>query len=305
LENLLLQRQARMAVMQHRLLRRACAWGALGAAFLLVYGAVLLELARDWGRDENYSHGYLVLPAAAWLAWSRRAELRRLPIAPSAAGALVVLASLLVLLVGIAGIEFFLTRVSMIGVLAGTIAFTLGWRHLRLLAFPLAFLLLMIPLPSVIFNEIAFPLQLVATRLGVGVLQLLEIPVLREGNIIVLATTTLEVAEACSGIRSLISLITLTLLYGYMSHGGLTARTIVTLSAVPTAIVANGLRVAGTGTAAHYYGAAVAEGFFHGFSGWIVFVVSFVAIMGVERLVNFLRFATVTPPRTEWQVGHS
>jgi exosortase len=141
----------------------------------------------------------------------------------------------------------------------------------------------MIPLPAIVFNQIAFPLQLLASRAGEWALQTARIPVLREGNVIVLATTTLEVAEACSGIRSLVTLLTLALVLGYFTDRRTWFRTVVALAAVPVAIVANGVRVAGTGIAAHAYGPAAAMGFFHTFSGWLVFVVAFALLLGIQR----------------------
>jgi exosortase len=149
--------------------------------------------------------------------------------------------------------------------------------------FPIAFLLLMIPLPAIIFNQITFPLQLLASRFGEGALNLAQIPVLREGNIIHLATTSLAVAEACSGIRSLISLLTLGIVYAYFTDPRTWVRGALILATAPVAIVTNGLRVAGTGVAAHYYGAAVADGFFHTFSGWLVFVSAFVIMLVLHR----------------------
>jgi exosortase len=151
--------------------------------------------------------------------------------------------------------------------------------------FPLAFLLLMIPIPAIIFNQIAFPLQLLASRFGETVLRLFNIPVLREGNVMTLANTQLEVAEACSGIRSLISLLTLGIVYGYFTDKRFLVRLVIALSTIPVAIVANGLRVAGTGIAAYHYGEEAAQGFFHEFSGWVVFVVSLVMLFVIHRTV--------------------
>jgi exosortase len=153
------------------------------------------------------------------------------------------------------------------------------------LSFPLAFLGLMIQIPAILFNQIAFPLQLIASQVGQAGLQLLGIPVLREGNVIVLAHATLEVAEACSGIRSLVSLLTLGVIYGYFTDPRGPVRTAIALSAVPIAVITNGTRVAGTGVAAHYYGAEAAQGFFHTFSGWLVFAAGFVLLLGLGRLV--------------------
>src|ERR1700722_133952 len=183
-------------------------------AFVLLYSRVFVDLVRNWIRDENYSHGFIVLPVVAYLVWKQRARLAATERRPSWLGLPIVALSLALLLTGTAGVEFFLMRTSAIGVAAGTILFLAGWRWLRLLLFPLTFALLMIPLPAIVFYQLAFPLQLLATRFGVAILQLAHIPVLREGNLIVLARTTLEVAEACSGIRSLISLFALALLYG-------------------------------------------------------------------------------------------
>ena len=251
----------------------------LSAAWL--YRDVASGLYHDWMNDDNYSHGLLIVPLAAFFAWQRRQALREAPVAPSIWGLLLVMGSLAMLVAGILGAEFFLSRLSLLGVLAGSILFVFGMRHLRLLAFPLAFLILMIPIPAIVFNQIAFPLQLFASRFGVAVMEAWQVPVLREGNVIVLANTTLEVAEACSGIRSLVSLLTLGIVYGYFSDPRTWARVAIALSAVPIAIVANGLRVAGTGVLAHYYGVEAAMGFFHTFSGWLVFLAAFVLLFGV------------------------
>ncbi len=189
------------------------------------------------------------------------------------------------LLAGLLGAELFLPRASLIVVLMGSVLFLMGWQACRMLALPIAFLLLMIPIPALIFNQIAFPLQLLASSVGETVLSALSIPVLREGNVIVLAHTSLEVAEACSGIRSLISLLTLGIVYGYFMDPRVGVRTTVALSTIPIAIIANGGRVAGTGVAAHYYGAEAAQGFFHTFSGWIVFAAAFAMLFVVTHVL--------------------
>ena len=255
------------------------------AGFAWLYRHVIVKLVHDWATDDNYSHGFLILPLALYLVWERRSRLAQIEIRPRALGLAIMLVSVGVLAAGTLGAELFLMRISMLGVLSGVIVFLCGWGYLRALAFPIAFLLLMIPLPVIIFNQIAFPLQLLASQAGESVLMLFGIPVLREGNVIVLAHTTLEVAEACSGIRSLVSLITLGIVYGYFSDPRTSVRVAIALSTIPVAIIANGLRVAGTGVAAQYYGSAAAEGFFHEFSGWVVFVVAFAAIFGVRYLV--------------------
>jgi exosortase len=257
-------------------------------SFAVLYRNVIAKLVYDWGHDDNYSHGFLIVPIALYFAWERRQRLLDAARQPSAFGLIVLLGSVLTLFAGILGAELFLTRVSIVGVVAGTVLYVLGWRHLRILAVPIAFLLLMIPIPAIIFNQVAFPLQLVASRFGETTLNLWGIPVLREGNVIILANTTLEVAEACSGIRSLVSLLTLGIVYGYFTDPRGWVRVTVTLATVPIAIVANGLRVAGTGVAAHYYGGQVATGFLHTFSGWAVFLLAFTFLIAVMRAVQTL-----------------
>jgi exosortase len=256
------------------------------AAFVLLYGGFLVDLSRAWISDANYSHGVLILPIVVYLIWSRRDRLAATERRPSAAGLVIVIGSLLVLLVGMAGVEFFLIRISAIGVAVGILVFLAGWQWLRVLAFPIGFSLLMVPLPPVVFYQIAFPLQLLATRFGVGILQLTRIPVLREGNVIALAHTTLEVTEACSGIRSLLSLFTLAVLYGYFATPRGAQRIVIALSSIPIAIVANGLRIAGTGIAAQYVGPRAAVGFFHEFSGWTVFMTSFVMLVALGHALK-------------------
>jgi exosortase len=252
---------------------------------------VFAKLVRDWATDDNYSHGFFIIPIAVYFAYERRDRVAGAAKRSTAAGLLVLLASMALLVAGTLGAELFLTRISMIGAIFGLVLYLWGWPSLRVLAFPISFLLLMVPIPSIIFNQIAFPLQLVASRFGEATLQIARIPVLREGNVIVLANTTLEVAEACSGIRSLVSLLTLGIVLGYFSDSRLWVRIAVAASTIPVAIVANGLRVAGTGIAAHQYGTAAATGFFHTFSGWLVFVVAFALLFAIQRSL-----VTIAPP---------
>lgn len=257
----------------------------LSGSFALLYWRVFARLVHDWINDGNYSHGFLIVPVSLYFAWERRSRLRALPHEPSAFGLVVVIGSLAVLLAGLMGAELFLTRVSIVGVIAGTILFLFGWRTLTVLALPVLFLLLMIPIPAIILNQVTFPLQLLASQVGEASLRALNVPVLREGNVIVLANISLEVAEACSGIRSLISLLTLGIVYGYFADSRFAVRFVVALSTIPIAIASNGLRVAGTGIAAHYWGPQAAEGFFHTFSGWLMFVVAFCMLFLVTQLI--------------------
>ena len=266
--------------------------GLVLGGLLLVYWSVLRGLIDAWSTDDNYSHGFFIAPLAAYFAWERRRAFAAATVRPSYLGLVVVAGSMALLVAGLLGAELFLSRVSLIGAIAGSILFLFGWQRLRIAIFPLAFLLLMVPLPALIFNKIAFPLQLVASHVGEYTISSLEIPILREGNVLILANATLEVAEACSGIRSLVSLFTLGIVFGYFVDRRPWVRALIALSAVPVAILANGLRVASAGVAAHNFGAAGVEGLFHEFSGWVVFIIAFLMMLGFQRLLQRL-----VPPR--------
>ena len=253
-----------------------------------MYWNVIVRLVNDWWIDENYSHGFLIVPIALYFVWERRDRLALARLQPSMSGVILILGSLATLLAGVLGSELFLTRVSTLGTIAGAVLFIWGWQHLRILLFPILFLLLMIPIPAIIFNQIAFPLQLIASRFAELALSAVGIPVLREGNVIQLANTSLEVAEACSGIRSLISLLTLGIIFGYFMDARLWVRLVFALATIPIAILANGFRVAGTGVAAHAIGPEAAQGFFHTFSGWVIFLVAFMMLFALQRLIHWL-----------------
>ncbi len=281
-------------VLQNRLL---LPFLLLVGSLAILYRDVVAKLVHDWWFDDNYSHGFLIVPLALYFAWERRDRFTRAAKQPALSGLVLVIASLAALVAGVLGSELFVSRTSLLGVLAGAIWYLYGFRHLRIMFFPLAFLLLMIPIPAIIFNQLAFPLQLLASRFGEMTLVIAGIPVLRDGNVIQLANTSLEVAEACSGIRSLISLLTLGIVYGYFMDPRLWVRFSLALAAIPVAIVANGVRVAGTGIAAHQYGAEAAQGFFHTFSGWLVFLVAFLLLTSLHRALLLIapRRLTKTP----------
>jgi exosortase len=270
----------------------------VASAIVVTYWSVIRGLIDAWSTDDNYSHGFFIVPLAVYFAWERRQRLALTPLRPSAAGLVLVAGSLMMLVAGILGAELFLSRVSLVGMIAGAILYLYGWPRLRVVLFPLAFMLLMIPLPALIFNKIAFPLQLVASHVGEYGVRAANIPILREGNVLILANATLEVAEACSGIRSLISLITLGIVFGYFADARAWVRTAIALSAIPVAILANGLRVASAGWAAHYMGRAGVEGLFHEFSGWVVFVVAFLMMLALQRLLLKVVPPPAMPPRT-------
>jgi exosortase len=261
----------------------------VASSVLILYHQVLYELAKDWYNNPDYNHG-LVLPIVIfYLVWRQRGKLAATPTAPNNMGLLVMLVGLGVLFGGELGAEFFLTRLSLLILVVGIIIFLWGTKHLRLVAFPLSLFILAIPLPAVIFYQLTFPLQLIASKMGAGFLEAFRVPVLREGNLIILPNITLEVAEACSGIRSLFSLITLTILYAYFLDEGAFWRVVLITLSIPLALLCNGLRIMGTGVLTQYIDPEAAEGFFHTFSGWFIFVTALFFLFVVHRALTLVR----------------
>ena len=263
-------------------------WGTalIGALLALLYYRVLGKLVLDWWQLPDFSHGFLVPPFAAYLVWVKRKELIAIKIAPSWAGVVVIALGLVLLLLGVYGAELFLSRASLLVLLAGLVLCFGGWQHLRELRFPLLVLLLAIPIPAIIFNQITFPLQILASKLASALLPIFGVPVLREGNVIELPVMQLEVAEACSGIRSLMSLFTLAVFYGYFLEKSVARRTLLALASIPIAIAANAVRILGTGLCVQYWDPEKAMGFFHEFSGWVMFLVSLCCLYLVHRIIS-------------------
>ena len=254
----------------------------------LLYAPVAPLLVWQWWNNPNYSHGFIVPLFAAYLVWTRREKIQSLTAKPYNAGLLLILFGLASYYVGTLGAELFTSRASFIVVLAGLILFLGGLDYLKALAFPLGYLIFMIPLPAIVFNAIAFPLQLLASKVGTLVMQSIGIPVLREGNLLYLHNMTMEVVEACSGIRSLISLLALAAAFAYLFTKSSWKRMVLVASAVPIALAANALRVAGMGALAHWVSVEAAEGFFHYFSGWTIFLLAMVLLVGEYFLLNRL-----------------
>ena len=253
------------------------AWLAgLSVLFLVLYGPILESLILNWWKDPNYGHGFLVPVFAGYVFWKQRERLAKISLKPSNFGFLVMVAAIALLLLGSLGAELFTSRFSMLVLVAGCVLFLGGRRFLRAIMFPLGFLILMIPIPTIIYNQITFPLQLLASRFATFWLQLINVPVLREGNLIILPNYTLEVVDACSGIRSLMTLITLAIAYGYLTERRLWVRWLLVILMVPIAIVSNAIRIMGAGLLTFHYGPSMAEGFFHEFSGWVIFVAALI-----------------------------
>ena len=235
-----------------------------------LYAPILARLTQQWWSDPNFSHGFFVPAFSAFVLWQDRFRLAAVARKPSIWGLPVILLALCVLVLGVFGAELFLSRLSLILLAAGLVIFFLGWQMLRAVLFPLLFSTLMVPIPAIIFSQITFPLQILASKLAAWSLPFCGVPVLREGNVINLPAMPLEVAEACSGIRSLLSLTTLAIMYGYLMERRPLIRAVLALASIPIAVAANGFRIIGTGLLVQYWDPDKAEGFFHAFSGWLI-----------------------------------
>jgi exosortase len=265
--------------------KRPAVWRAVVLAGLLawLYVPVLARLSQQWWTDSNFSHGFFVPFFSLFVLWQDRSALASVQRQPSFWGLPIVVFSLCTLILGVLGAEVFLARTSLLMLAAGLAIFFLGWKMLRAMLFPLAFLILMVPIPAIIFNQVTFPLQIFASKLAALTLPLFGVPVLREGNIINLPAMPLEVADACSGIRSLLSLTTLTIMYGYLLEKRVLIRVLLALASVPIAVAANGFRIIGTGLLVQYWDPDKAQGFFHEFSGWLIFVFSLLMLFVVHQ----------------------
>ncbi|HWO29085.1 MAG TPA: exosortase A [Candidatus Acidoferrum sp.] len=268
----------------------------IAGVLLWLYMPTLAHLVAQWWNDPNYSHGFFVPLFSAFVIWQERNKLSALNLRPSWSGLLFLGFGLCVLIVGQMGAELFLSRLSLLIVLAGLIVLFLGWTFFRALMFPWAFLLLMIPVPAIVFNQITFPLQLLASKVASTTLPWMGVPVLREGNVIVLPAMALEVAEACSGIRSLMSLTTLAVIYGYVMERKVGVRVLLAVASIPIAVAANSLRIVGTGLLVQYWDPEKAQGFFHEFSGWLIFVISLVMLYLLHSLVRIFWREESTEP---------
>lgn len=266
--------------------------GLLAALVIALYFRIGIKLVTDWYNIADYSHGFLVPLFSVFLLWDRRKQIARTPVSQSWAGLFLIIFGLITLILGVYAADLFTSRISFVILLGGLVWTFLGRAMLRELLFPILILLLAIPFPAIVFNQITFPLQLLASKFASMILPLLGVPVLQEGNVIQLPIMKLEVAEACSGIRSLMSLFTLAVFYGYFLERTTGRRFILALASIPIAVAANVVRIVGTGLCVQYWDPEKALGFFHEFSGWVMFVVSLGCLYLVHRLMRL-----VAPPR--------
>jgi exosortase len=275
------------------------AWGrvlpvVLGLAVVLglLYWPILRDLVAQWWDDANYNHGFLIPVFSGFLVWRERGRLAAIPLAPTSFGLAVLLGGIALLLLGDIGAENFLMRSSLIVILAGLVLFMAGRGILRAVLFPLGYLLFMIPLPGILFYAITFPLQRIAAEQAAWALDLLGVPVLLDGNIIHLSQISLGVTEACSGIRSLISLLAGAAAWAYLMLPAGWLSVLFVATAIPITIVANSARVVATGLIGQWFGVEYASGFFHEFAGWVVYIFAFACLILVYGLIQLARGAS-------------
>ncbi|MCF8107696.1 MAG: exosortase/archaeosortase family protein [Desulfohalobiaceae bacterium] len=256
------------------------------AAFCILYFPVFQKLLSDWNVDPNYSHGYFIPFLTGFMIWVQRERLQRAVKIPSNLGLVLILLGLMQFLAAWVGSEYFLQGTSMILVLAGGVLYLWGWNIMLLCLIPILYLIFMIPLPAIIWNKLAFPLSLLASKVSADLVSGLGLTILREGNILTLPNITLQVADACSGLRSLTTLLALSAFLAFISDHPPGKKWILFLAGVPIALLGNIIRLSGTALLARHYGATVAHGFIHDFSGWLVFVLGLAMLLGVNSVLG-------------------
>ncbi len=250
----------------------------------MLYGLIISDLASEWWTVDASSYGMLVPPIAVYVAYQRRKTTLAIPVQPDLRGLWLLSLACVMLLGGELAGEFFLARISLVVLLAGLVWTFWGAVRLKTLAFPFLLLGTMVPLPGIVYNVAAVPLQLLASTVATDLAQMLGVSVYRDGNIINLATTSLGVAEACSGLNSLSSLVVASLLLGFLEDASILGRMLLSLLSVPLAIGVNVVRVTGTALLADYR-PQFAMGFYHSFSGWLIFVFGFGMLWLLAKLL--------------------
>jgi exosortase len=256
-----------------------------GALLILCYAPILYRLAAQWASDEDMGHGFLVPIIAGFIAWQRRGILAATPRQPNGWGLVLVVFAALEALAATLGAELFTARLAFIIALFGVILYLGGTEWVKQLLFPLLLMLFMIPIPAIIYAQLTLKLQMLAAALGETLIGWMGIPVLRSGNTLQLPSQTLDVAEACSGIRSLLSLGFLSLVYAYFTDKRVWMRWVLLAATIPIAICANGIRVAVTGLMSEI-NVNLARGAYHEMEGYIVFIVALAALVVVHRGIN-------------------
>jgi exosortase len=260
----------------------------LSTLVLIMYASVLASLAQQWWNDPNYSYGFFVPLFAAYVLWSSRHRRLALPLRPKNFGLAIMILAIALRVLGMLGAELFTVRLSLLILICGIVLFLAGSSVLRVMAFPISYLLFMIPLPAIIYYQLTMPLQLWASRLGASGLVALGIHTVREGNLLFLPNCTLNVVEACSGIRSLLSLLAAVVAYAYLAEPITWKRVVLAIASIPIAIATNGLRLVATGVLSYYFGPAVDSGLIHLFLGLAFFALAFLSILLLQKALRQL-----------------
>jgi exosortase len=269
----------------HKINWPALAW--FTGLLLLCYAPILYRMGTQWATDENMGHGFFVPLVAGFIAWQRREQLLATPRKPNNWGLVLIGWAALQELAGTLGAELFTARLAFVIALFGVVLYAGGKPWVKILLFPLLLLLFMIPIPQILYARLTLSLQMIASALGEWLIELMGIPVIREGNLLRLPSQTLDVAEACSGIRSLLSLGFLSLVYGYFADKSVWMRWALLIATVPIAITANGIRVGLTGLMSQI-DTKLAQGLYHEMEGYIVFIVALVALLMTHRVLRFV-----------------
>lgn len=278
----------RLETFNHNLIQKPIAvkFLILLALWFLTFSPIYPDLVSTWLHHSDNSHGILVPFISLYLIWRRREKLSLDQISTCKWGAAVLISSLGLYVLSYAGGIAVTGRAMIISSLCGLVLFTLGWEIFKIVSFPLMFLFFVVPVPDTLLGLVSFPLQLFATQVSTFIIDWLGIPAYREGNMVYFARTQLEIAEACSGIRSIMSYCMLSIILAYMLDESWRKRILLVLSAIPLALLANLVRIVGTGVLAHFYGNRVALGFLHEFSGLLVFAFGFILLFGEYLLLG-------------------
>ena len=252
----------------------------------LLYFAVIRDLVLDWWNNPDYTYAFLVPPFVSYVIWQKLRRFRTPAIIPNNCGLPVILCAMALLFLGTLGADYFTSRLSLCLLLAGLVLYLLGWPMLRLLAFPLSYLMLMVPLPGIIHNQVTFPLQLISSKVAAFLIELTGVPVFREGNILKVPHYTVEVVQACSGIRSLLALIAMGIAYGYFAERRVWARAVLVVLMLPIALFTNSLRIMTTSLLGYAVDPSWAEGFTHLFSGWLIFLLALGLLFSAHSLMG-------------------
>ena len=248
-------------------------------AAIAPFAHVLGDLYNIWNLKPEYSHGVIIPLLSAFLIWRQREQLRSLPFTGSWTGLVLIAIGLVLRFIGAATTMHTFEHYAFLFVLYGLVFSLTGPVIFRRLWMPLIILIFAVPLPSFFNNSLSLHLQLLSSELGVWVIRAAGISVLLEGNIIDLGSYQLEVAEACSGLRYLLPLMTLSFIIAYLFRAPLWKRAVVFLSSIPITVIMNSLRIGFIGITVEHWGSGMAEGALHDFEGWLVFMLSTAAVV--------------------------